>query len=209
MSMEDSGHDMPARLTTKSARPQRDVWSTTTIRDADEFSAIAREWHDLHARCDNASPFQSHDWLASWWRAYGKSGRLFVVIVRRNGRLVFAAPLMSTRRLGYPVLVPIGGDLSDFTDVLIDRGHNQAVAAYVQALIAAAGGRPIDLFEVPPHAAACTIADAWPNRVWRGPGRHASSCRADRSIISSRPFEGTRQSAYATIYARSTSRTSG
>jgi CelD/BcsL family acetyltransferase involved in cellulose biosynthesis len=78
---------------------------------------------------------------------------------------------MSTRRLGYPVLIPIGGDLSDFTDVLIDREHNHAVATYVQALIAAAAGRPIDLFEVPPHAAACTIADAWPNRVWRGAGK--------------------------------------
>jgi CelD/BcsL family acetyltransferase involved in cellulose biosynthesis len=170
MSMEDSGHDLQAPLVTKSSRSQRDMWSTTTIRNSDEFSAIAREWHDLHASCDNASPFQSHDWLASWWRAYGKSGRLFVVIVRRNGRLVFAAPLMSIRRLGYPVLVPVGGDLSDFTDFLIDRGHNQAVAAYAHALVAAAGGRPIDLFEVPPNAAACTIADAWPNRVWRGTG---------------------------------------
>ncbi|MEC3995468.1 GNAT family N-acetyltransferase [Actinacidiphila sp. DG2A-62] len=109
-------------------------------RDAEEFAALAGEWDALYRRCGDAvTAFQSHAWLHSWWASYGRRGRLRVVLVRRvgadgeggenggartggdRGELVAAAPLMRAYR-PLPVLVALGGAITDYTDVLIAPG---------------------------------------------------------------------------------------
>lgn len=130
-------------------------------RDPDRFGALAAEWTALHRRSPSATPFQSHAWLHSWWLSYGTPGRLRVVLVRRGGTLVAAAPLMLVHR-PFPVLVHLGGSISDFSDVLVDAEHaDSAAPALAKALATAARAAVIDLREVRPGAAAERVYDCW------------------------------------------------
>ncbi|MEV0318835.1 GNAT family N-acetyltransferase [Streptomyces sp. NPDC050658] len=132
--------------------------------DQEEFGALAPAWARLHRRCRTATPFQSHAWLHSWWLSYGTRGRLRVVLVRRDGELVAAAPLMR-KRLPLPVLVPLGGAISDFTDVLLDDEFAaEAAQALAGGLARLARGALIDFREVRSGAAVERIYDRW-----RGP----------------------------------------
>jgi CelD/BcsL family acetyltransferase involved in cellulose biosynthesis len=143
-------------------------WSVEHRRDDDALTALADEWRDLYARCPTATPFQSHAWLDSWWREYGKPGRLRVVLVRWDGRLVAAAALMLTIPWFCPVLTPVGRGISDFTDVLVDGScAGEATKRLVDALFAEAGWQVLDLPEVRPGGPAARLTDAWPSRQWR------------------------------------------
>jgi CelD/BcsL family acetyltransferase involved in cellulose biosynthesis len=148
--------------------------TVTICRDPAAFAALAPEWADLHRRCPVATPFQSHAWLHSWWLSYGPGDRrgarrLRVVLVRRGERLVGAAALMRTRG-PLPVLVPLGGEVTDFTDVLIDADADTGTetgtvgtvtAALAAGLRKAARGALVDLPEVRPGAAAERLYAHW------------------------------------------------
>ncbi|MGP3948940.1 GNAT family N-acetyltransferase [Streptomyces sp. 7N604] len=136
--------------------------SVTLCHHPDRFAALAPEWDRLHRRCRTATPFQTHAWLHSWWLSYGAAARLRLLLVHREGRLVGAAPLMLTYR-PLPVLVFLGGAISDFQDVLIDDSCAGAAAAGLAGgLRRAARGAVVDLREVRPGAAAERVVDRWP-----------------------------------------------
>ncbi|HEV7627613.1 MAG TPA: GNAT family N-acetyltransferase [Streptomyces sp.] len=130
-------------------------------RDPQEFGELAGQWEDLRRRSSRATAFQSHAWLHSWWLSYGRPGRLRVVLVRRDGELIAAAPMMLTYR-PLPTLVALGGGITDFCDVLLDDDCPQAASSLAHALHQAARGAVIDLREVRPGAAAERLYDAWP-----------------------------------------------
>jgi CelD/BcsL family acetyltransferase involved in cellulose biosynthesis len=143
----------------------------TTLRaelctDEREFTVLGPAWDRLYRRCGPATPFQSHAWLHSWWTSYGSPGRLRLVLVRDGGELRAAAPLM---RVGGPLprLVPLGGAISDYGDVLLDDEHaDRAAAALTETLWAAARTALIDVREVRPGSAVEQVYERW-----RGPRR--------------------------------------
>ncbi|MFJ3665263.1 GNAT family N-acetyltransferase [Streptomyces sp. NPDC090106] len=138
------------------------TYTTELVTDASVLAALGPDWGRLYGRCPSATPFQSHAWLHSWWLSYGRPGRLRVLLVRDGrGELVAAAPLTLVRR-PVPALVPLGGALSDYGDVLIDaeRGE-EAVAALTGALARAARGALVDLREVRPGGAAEQVYERW------------------------------------------------
>ncbi|MEU3045526.1 GNAT family N-acetyltransferase [Streptomyces sp. NPDC006984] len=131
-------------------------------RDPDAFAALGPEWDRLHRACSAATPFQSHAWLHSWWLSYGAAGRLRVLLARREGRLVGAAPLMLVHR-PMPLLVPLGGAISDYGDVVVDEEHAPAaLAALARGLERVARHAVVDLREVRPGAAAERLYALWP-----------------------------------------------
>ena len=157
------------------------AWSAE-VRDNDAgLDGLGGEWDDLAARCATATPFQSYAWLRSWWQTYGRPGRLRLTLVRHDGRLVAAAPMLLRRRAGCPVLTPLGGPFSDFTDVLLDGDFtggsfdgDRAAAVLAGALLRQPGWQVLDFPECRPEAAAGTAMwRAWPGRRWRIP---ASRC---------------------------------
>ncbi|MFF7452486.1 MULTISPECIES: GNAT family N-acetyltransferase [unclassified Streptomyces] len=137
------------------------TYRTELVTDDTVFAALAPDWRRLYGRCSTATPFQSHPWLHSWWLSYGRPGRLRVLVVRDGDDLVAAAPLMRVHR-PVPSLVPLGGAISDYGDVLLDdeRG-TQAAAALTAGLAAAARTALVDLREVRPGGAAERIYDHW------------------------------------------------
>ncbi|KND35574.1 GNAT family N-acetyltransferase [Streptomyces acidiscabies] len=141
--------------------------NTELVADEGEFAALAADWADLYGRCGTATPFQSHAWLHSWWLSYGRRGRLRLLLVRdKGGQLVAAAPLMAVRS-PFPSLVPLGGAISDYGDVLVDDERaEEAVAALTEGLAAAARTALIDFREVRPGGAVERVYEHW-----RGPRR--------------------------------------
>jgi len=138
-------------------------WTVEVRRGDDALAGLRPEWTDLFRRCRTATPFQAHAWLDSWWRAYGRPGRLRVVLVRRGGTLVGAAAFVLVRRGGCAVLVPIGGAFSDFTDVLVDDGCTaEAATELARALRALRGWQAVDFPETRPGGVAGTaLLAAW------------------------------------------------
>ncbi|MET9252391.1 GNAT family N-acetyltransferase [Streptomyces sp. NPDC048182] len=137
-------------------------FSTELVTEEAEFAALAPDWQRLYRSCATATPFQSHAWLHSWWLSYGGRGALRVLLARAGGELVGAAPLMRVRR-PVPALVPLGGAISDYGDVLLDDSRGaDAVAALTAGLSRAARTALVDLREVRPGAAAERVYASWP-----------------------------------------------
>jgi hypothetical protein len=150
------------------------AYTAELVTDPVALARLAGEWERLYRSCGTATPFQSHPWLHAWWRSYGRPGRLRLWLVRAGGAargtLVAAAPLTAVRR-PLPALVPLGGPLSDWTDVLVDDEHREpALAALGDALASAARTAVIDLPEVRPGGAAELLYDRWsgPRRTLPG-----------------------------------------
>jgi CelD/BcsL family acetyltransferase involved in cellulose biosynthesis len=147
------------------------TWSVEIRRGDDAFASLAGEWNELYPRCSTATPFQSYAWLESWWREYGVPGRLRLALVRMNGRLVAAAPLMVQRRGPWLVLSPLGQGLSDFTEILLDdRWAAEASRALASALLAEPGWQVGDFREARPSGATRRLFDEWPGPRWRAGG---------------------------------------
>jgi CelD/BcsL family acetyltransferase involved in cellulose biosynthesis len=160
------------------------AWTVQTRRDEAAFATLEAEWDDLYRRSPGATPFQCWAWLESWWRWYGVAGRLRLVLVRRDGRLVAAAPLTLERRGPCRVLTPLGGTITDFTDVLVDGClAEEAGRRLIQAVLALPGWDVLDLPEAPPGGVAEGLAGRWPGARWTLP---ASVCME----LSAAPEEG-------------------
>lgn len=67
------------------------------IRSFSEYDALRVEWNELAERSER--PLLSHEWFACCARAFHEDGDLRVVVARRGGRLVSAAPLVRVRAL--------------------------------------------------------------------------------------------------------------
>ncbi|MEY9848053.1 hypothetical protein ABH940_005154 [Streptacidiphilus sp. BW17] len=142
---------------------------TVVLRDERALDALAAEWDELQDRSPGATPFQSHAWLSSWWHSYGRPGRLRLVTVRRHDRLIAVAPL---HRDG-AALRPLGGEITDFHDVLLDGEHLDEAAGALAAALAAELRGPwarLDLGEVRADAALHHLAPHWPRTLRRLPG---------------------------------------
>ncbi len=84
------------------------------VRDYDAFLALETEWNDAVERAQVPHPFLRHEWIRTWWDAFGRSTRsaragqepeLHIIVVRDEGRITGIAPLMreSTTVYGLPV----------------------------------------------------------------------------------------------------------
>ncbi|MYX94292.1 GNAT family N-acetyltransferase [Streptomyces sp. SID486] len=154
---------MTATATARTASPALTV---ELVTDEDAFAALAPAWGRLFGRCAAATPFQSHAWLHSWWLSYGRPGRLRLLVVRAGRELLGVAPLMLVSR-PLPALVPLGGAISDYTDVLLDdTDDGRAAGALAEALADVARTALVDFREVRPGGAVERVYDRW-----RGPRR--------------------------------------
>jgi CelD/BcsL family acetyltransferase involved in cellulose biosynthesis len=139
--------------------------AVSVVTDDEAFFQLAEQWDRLVERCASSTPFQTHAWLSSWWRCYGATGRLRVVVVHAGTELVAAVALFLSRHRLVRILSPVGVGLSDFCDVLVADTAVEDRAALVHALGSATAGMGgwdvIDLPEVRTGAAALELAAEW------------------------------------------------
>ena len=75
------------------------------VTDYTRFLGLEAEWNDAVERARVAYPFLRHEWIQSWWEAFGAGKELHVIVVRNEGRIAAIAPLMreSIAMYGMPV----------------------------------------------------------------------------------------------------------
>jgi CelD/BcsL family acetyltransferase involved in cellulose biosynthesis len=64
--------------------------------------AIERPWRELFARVPDATPFQSFEWQAAWWKHAG-AGTPWILTAYRGAELVALMPLVLARGRGSPL----------------------------------------------------------------------------------------------------------
>jgi len=120
--------------------------------DPQAFHSLRAEWADLLARSFCDTLFLRPEWGAAWWQVFGCEGGLRLLAVRGgDGRLVGLAPLFLAELAAdasqplpdlsferprpnptatlHPALLLVGGtEVSDYTDLIVDR--EQAPAVY-------------------------------------------------------------------------------
>ncbi len=106
-------------------------------------------WDDLVREMPRPSPFLLHGWLSEWWRHYGESGRLAVYVVRQDGRLLGALPLIVVAKSGVRVVRFMGGRQSALADLLLASDADNRVAGSLTAQLAASDHHLVDLYGIP------------------------------------------------------------
>ena len=104
------------------------------VADPALFRSLREEWQNLFSRCPQVTPFNSWEWLFSWWQAYGAGRKLRILLARIDGALVGIAPLyvhreQTTLRTPCRVMRFVGDGSfdSDHLDFLIDPSRESAV----------------------------------------------------------------------------------
>lgn len=104
------------------------------VRDEATFESLRQEWNALLGQSAADTIFLTHEWISDWWKAYGTSGELRILLARdERGELLGIAPLR--RRTGHrfgitrPVLAFAGDGSadSDYLDFIIRRGSEARV----------------------------------------------------------------------------------
>jgi CelD/BcsL family acetyltransferase involved in cellulose biosynthesis len=134
--------------------------ATDLITTTDALAALEGEWGELWSRCPAATPFQTPEWLLTWWRHFGAQPgwRLATVALREvgTGRLVGLAPLFvhpgpdgTSRQLS-----PIGVGITDYLDALLEPAWADLAAERLLEKIAAgaAGWDVCDFEQLPPES---------------------------------------------------------
>jgi CelD/BcsL family acetyltransferase involved in cellulose biosynthesis len=99
------------------------------VTDYGAFRDLEREWNDTVSRAGLAHPFLRHEWVRTWWDAFGAQARLHVLIVRVDKRIAAIAPLMRESAVMHRIPVRrirlIHNDHTPRTDVIV-ASHPEA-----------------------------------------------------------------------------------
>jgi CelD/BcsL family acetyltransferase involved in cellulose biosynthesis len=88
------------------------------------------EWNALVAANETNTIFQTWEWFEAWWRTFGSSRRLFLLIVRRGQEIIgFAALARRRSTFGWRRLEFAGTGNADYQDFVLPTDKPLAVAA--------------------------------------------------------------------------------
>ncbi len=120
-----------------------------TVSSAAAFEELEEEWDGLVREMPRPSPFLLHAWLSEWWRHYGDGARLAVHVVREEGRLLGALPLILGMRSGVRVARFMGGRQAALADLLLASDAGDSVAGLLTERLAASDHDLVDLYGIP------------------------------------------------------------
>ncbi len=113
----DANHVLTERQSTDAARQATREWLDSVfptnaavpvaaagiraeiVSTAERFRELRDEWTHLLAASPSNSVTLTWEWLHTWWQVYGEDRQLRLILVRENGVLVGAAPLLMRQRL--------------------------------------------------------------------------------------------------------------
>lgn len=109
------------------------------------LEGLQDEWDDLLRDAPTATPFNTPEWLAAWWRFYRPGRRTLAVEVREGRDLVGLYPL-TVGGGPWRTLQAMGTGPSDYLHPLARTGQEAAVAAQIEPLLR--GMRGVDLLDL-------------------------------------------------------------
>jgi CelD/BcsL family acetyltransferase involved in cellulose biosynthesis len=108
------------------------------VSEYNAFLALETAWNDAVDRAGVAHPFLRHEWVRTWWDAFGADAQLHVLVVRIDGRIAAIAPLMRESAVMYGVPVRrirlIHNDHTPRADVIVASHHDESYGAIWRAL---------------------------------------------------------------------------
>ena len=117
--------------------------------------SLAPEWQRLWQRATAATPFQSPEWLLSWWECFGNS-RLVIATAREGDELIAILPLYFLEAAGRRMLLPFGISLSDYIDALVDPAPRSLVNQLLASLVGIPDWDELYIPDLQPSAALLT-----------------------------------------------------
>ena len=140
--------------------PGMDSIRTTRLESWNGPADLGAQWNGLLERSPGCSVFQSFPWHVSWWRAFGDSHELFLILAHSGTRLVGIAPMMvcrdrgangqARRRLHF---IGSTNHASDYCDFIVDPAVPEALDAMLEAVCAGGEGLSrVDLSHFPGHS---------------------------------------------------------
>ena len=112
------------------------------VTRSSDFRRLQHDWRQLHGSLNHTTPFNSWEWLFSWWQAYGEGKELRICEWRSGGALVGIAPLCLVHEsvgIGpkYKVIRFIGDGShdSDYLDfIILPEFFSVAISQFTQWL---------------------------------------------------------------------------
>ncbi|NOY78560.1 MAG: GNAT family N-acetyltransferase [Calditrichaeota bacterium] len=65
------------------------------------FWNLRAAWNALNRESLRPNLTGSHEWIWTWWKAFGSSGTLWILVAKENGKITGIAPFMKTRIFKY------------------------------------------------------------------------------------------------------------
>lgn len=93
-------------------------WSV--LEDIGSWRALESGWRELLGDAAGATPFQSPEWMLSWWEVFGSS-RLHVFVAHEGQDVIGLWPLQ-IKTGAWRVLGPVGMRGSDYLNPLVRKG---------------------------------------------------------------------------------------
>jgi CelD/BcsL family acetyltransferase involved in cellulose biosynthesis len=102
------------------------------IQNVDEWHAQKDDWDAIYKSSSNHTPFQTYEWLSTWWQHLG-DGQLYIPRAEKeDGTLLGFAPFFIRKKYyGFPIkhLAFIGVKRTDYLDFLVKKGEEEAFFA--------------------------------------------------------------------------------
>jgi CelD/BcsL family acetyltransferase involved in cellulose biosynthesis len=114
--------------------------SIHAVREVEALNELEPDWNRLLSMSKTQSPFLTFEWITSWWKHYGKGKELMVLVAVEDSEVIGIAPLMKDRVVQF-----IGTPLSDYSDMVISRHHDEVMAEFLHFL----SDETLDLTQVP------------------------------------------------------------
>ncbi|HLG99699.1 MAG TPA: hypothetical protein VKX49_25550 [Bryobacteraceae bacterium] len=96
------------------------------IDDTAHLKEFSPEWSRFHARVSAPTPFQTPEWLLTWW-AHFHSGKPHVVIFRNDSQVVGVLPCFLHDWNNRLQLTLMGSGITDYLDPVFDMRHCSAI----------------------------------------------------------------------------------
>ena len=111
------------------------------INDYDTFVRLEPEWNDTVDRAGLTHPFLRHEWLRTWWDAFGHGRTLNIMAVKAGRKIIALAPLMLEQARMYKIPVRrvqfLHNDHTPKADVIVAERADEAYDALWAALMKA------------------------------------------------------------------------
>jgi CelD/BcsL family acetyltransferase involved in cellulose biosynthesis len=105
--------------------------SIACLKSIEDFAEMHQEWNTLLQQSPVDDAFLTWEWLFTWWKHYGHSYQLCILVAREDNRLVGIAPLMleTQKVLGFKlrVLRNIGIPPPDVGGIIVQNGREDVL----------------------------------------------------------------------------------
>lgn len=158
------------------------MYEIELIDKIEDFLKIKDEWNYLLKKTDTNVLYLTHEWLAAWWECFGDQKRLAVLLVRNQGELCAAAPLMLTRKkkffLNLICLRFIGNSLCYRLNFLIPDDHEKLLSLILDYIINRIKWHIAEFYHIPVDSA---VYKAFINLLSK---KNSIFCSEDMSLLS-------------------------